>query len=299
MQVSTATFYNDTAKRLGSLNARAQTLQVEISTGKKVLSPSDAPEVSQQLAEIAQKDTDSQAYAANLKTADSLLSQTDSTIKQMIAQVTRVKELALNGANGTLGSNDLKTIGTEMASTLEAIVGLANVDNIRGEPLFGTTASVKAVTLKQDGTYLYAPTNVSPIPIAAGQDVQATEGAARLFKLPDGTDLLATINTLATALQTGDATAAASANSALDTLQKGLDQLGDVQASVGARGARVDLQQNLLQTANTDRADLRSKLEDTDMTQAIVELQQMMSALSATQASFSKLAQLSIFDYIR
>ncbi len=276
-------------------------LQTEIATGKKVQSPSDAPGVSQQLAEIAQKDADSAAYMDNMKTADSLLSQTDTVIKQIISQVTRVKELALSGANGTIGASDRKTIGTEMASTLEAIIGLANIDNIRGEPLFGTKDSVKAVMPKADGTpgYDYAPINVSPIPIASGQDVQATEGAERLFKLPGGADLLEQISALAAALQSGDATAIDTANGTVDTLQAGLDQLGDVQASVGARAARVELQQSLTQSADTDRAELRSQLEDTDMTQAIVELQQMMSALSATQASFSKLSQLSIFDYIR
>lgn len=301
MQVSTATFYNDTAKRLGAMNGRAQQLQTEIATGKKIQSPSDAPGVSQQLAEIAQRDADSSVYQANMKTADSLLSQTDTVIKQIISQVTKVKELALNGANGTFGASDLKTLGTEMGSTLEAIIGLANLDNIRGEPLFGTKETVKAVAAKADGSggYDYAAINVSPIPIAPGQDVEATVGAKQLFTLPDGTDLLATIDALATALKTGDATAMTTANAALDTLQTGLDQLGDVQASVGARGARVELQQSLTQTADTDRAELRSQLEDTDMTQAIVELQQMMSALSATQASFSKLSQLSIFDYIR
>ena len=32
---------------------------------------------------------------------------------------------------------------------------------------------------------------------------------------------------------------------------------------------------------------------------AVIELQKTMLALSATQASFSKLSQLSLFDYIR
>ena len=43
----------------------------------------------------------------------------------------------------------------------------------------------------------------------------------------------------------------------------------------------------------------RSKLEDTDVTSAVIELQQLMTALSATQASFTKLSGLSLFDYLR
>lgn len=299
MQISTSAFYGNTATRMSTMMQRAQTLQTEIATGKKIQTPSDAPGVSQQLAEIARKDADSGVYAANLKTADSLLSQADGVLKQIYTQVTRAKEQAIGAATGTQAGSDRKIFGTELASILGAIVGLANVDNIRGEPLFGNPAGERAVVQGADGGFTYAVTNVSPIPIGDGQDVQATESAARLFTLPDGTDMLATLGALATALQSGDPGAARTASDALDTIQKGLDQIADIQASVGARGARVDLQQTLLQTADTDRAALRSQLEDTDITAAVVELQQMLTALSATQSSFSKLAQLSLFDYIR
>ncbi|MDP1028183.1 flagellin [Sphingomonas sp. KR1UV-12] len=299
MQVSTSAFYSDTAKRMSAMNARAQTLQTEIATGKKIQNPSDAPGVSQQLAEIARKDADAAVYSDNLKTADSLLSQSDGVLKQIYAQLTRAKELATSAATGTQSASDRKINGNELKSVLDAIVGLANVDNIRGEPLFGTTANVKAVVDNGDGTFTYAPTNVSEIPIADGQTVQATESAASLFQQDAGTDTLSVLSKLATALRAGDDTGQQAASDSLDKIQAALDQLGDVQASVGARGARVELQQSLIQTADTDRASLRSQLEDTDITSAIVELQQMMTALSATQASFSKLAQLSLFDYIR
>lgn len=299
MQVSTNAFYTDTANRLSAMNARAQTLQTEISTGKKIQNPSDAPGVSQQLAEIARRDADSDVYAANMKTAGSLLDQTDSVIGQIATQLTRAKELATSAATGTLNAVDRKITGTELKSVLDSIITMANVNNIRGEPLFGTSGTVKAVADNGDGTFTYADTNVSPVPIADGQTVQATENAKRLFQLPDGTDVLATLSALAKTLQAPDDTTQTTANAALDTIQSGLDQLGDVQSSVGARGARVDLQQSLLQSADTDRAQLRSKLEDTDIPAAVVELQQMLTALQATQASFSKLSQLSLFDYIR
>ena len=88
-------------------------------------------------------------------------------------------------------------------------------------------------------------------------------------------------------------------STALDSLSQAVDQVANVQASVGSRSARVDLQQQLLTTANTDRAELRGKLEQVDVTDAIVQLQQMMTALSASQASFTKLSQLSLFDYLK
>ena len=49
----------------------------------------------------------------------------------------------------------------------------------------------------------------------------------------------------------------------------------------------------------TDREATRSALEDTDVTAAITNLQKTMTILQATQASFTKLASLSLFDYLK
>jgi flagellar hook-associated protein 3 FlgL len=104
--------------------------------------------------------------------------------------------------------------------------------------------------------------------------------------------------TLASTLQSGTATAD-DARAAIDSLQTASDQVSVVQASVGARAARVDLQQGLLENAQTDRTELRSSLEDVDVTQAYTELSKTMTILTATQTSFSKLSQLSLFNYLR
>ena len=77
------------------------------------------------------------------------------------------------------------------------------------------------------------------------------------------------------------------------------DSVATVQASVGAREARVELQQGLQQAASTDRAQLRSSIEDVDPVETITKLQQTMTVLQATQASFTKLSSLSLFDYLK
>jgi flagellar hook-associated protein 3 FlgL len=168
---------------------------------------------------------------------------------------------------------------------------------VRGQPLFGTPGGTAAVT-GANGSFIYADTNVSEVPIGAGQSVQATESAKRVFSFGVGKDTLGSISRLADALSNGTATAAAMSD-ALGDLAAGNEQVSAVRASVGARAARVELQQNLIRTANTDRAALRSKVEDVDVTSAITELQKTMTVLSATQASFTKLAGLSLFDYLK
>jgi len=300
MQISTNMFYSNASTRLSSMSARANELQAQISTGKKLLKPSDDPAAAQQLAELDRKDADADVYATNMTLAGSLLDQADGVLRQMTTQLARVTELATQAATGTQTDVSRKNIGVEIDSIVQSLVGLANTKSVRGQPLFGTASGGQAVTNNGDGTYSFATADpkVSEVPIGEGQSVQATETADRIFNLGGGKNTLEMLSKLATALQAGG-DVSATVSSSLDDLSAATDQLGVVQSSVGARGARVELQQQLLMTANTDRADLRGKLEQVDITDAAVQLQQMMTALSATQASFTKLSSLSLFDYLK
>ena len=302
MQISTASFYDNTSRRMAAMSTRATQLQTEMATGKRIQSPSDAPQVAQQLAELTRKDSDAAVYGQNMKMAGSLLGQADGVLGQIATQVQGALELATQAANGTQTPSGRKVIGDQIASIVQSIASLANSRDVRGQPLFGTPDGTPAVTADPAGTFTYAATNVSAVPIADGQSVQATESASRIFTLTGSrtgaTDTLKMLSDLATALQAEPADGSA-ASAALDDITLAGDQIGIVQASVGARAARVDLQQNLASTADTDRTELRSKLEDTDYASAAVELQQLMTALQATQASFSKLSSLSLFDYIK
>ena len=64
-------------------------------------------------------------------------------------------------------------------------------------------------------------------------------------------------------------------------------------ASVGARGTRLELVADQLSYAATARDDARGAVEDVDLAATISDF------LQATQASFTKLTALSLFDYLR
>lgn len=149
-----------------------------------------------------------------------------------------------------------------------------------------------------NGAYTYSQADVSEIPIADGQSIEVSVGAERVFKA-GSSDTLNVLNNLVTALKTGTGDVTGTIRDAMDKLSAANDNVASVQASIGAREARVELQQGLQQQAATDRATLRSTVEDADPTTAITQLQQTMTVLQATRASFTKLSSLSLFDYLK
>ncbi|GAM01130.1 MULTISPECIES: flagellin [Sphingomonas] len=297
MQISTSVFYDTASRRMTELTGKANALQVQISTGKKLINPSDDAAAAAQVAEFDRRDADDAVYKTNLTLAGSLLQQADTTLGQIGNQVQKALELTTQAANGTLNAANRSSVGDQIASIRDALLGLANSKDSRGLPLFGAAAGTDAVTMV-NGRYAYSQANVSDIPIADGQSVDVSVGADRVFKAGANDDTLNVLNTLVTALKSGG-DASATIKDAMDKLKAANDNVATVQASVGAREARVELQQGLQRAASTDRAQLRSSIEDADPVTTITQLQQTMTVLQATQASFTKLTSLSLFDYLK
>lgn len=291
---ATGLFYAQAKARMGGLTAQADKLQTQIATTRKLQVASDDAVAYQRLQRLARQGADAGAYDTNLDMAASLLQQTDTQLAAIDDQVVRASELVLAARNGTQNATSLKAIGTELAQIVDTMVQLANGKDTRGAPLFGGADETAAVT-RSGTSFTFAPGTAGAIPIGDDQAVQATETASRVFALPGDRNVLAVLSALAATLSAGEPIDA----SAIDDLKAAGDQVSLVRGSVGARAARVDLIQGQAVEIAADRETERSGLEDTDVPAAVAELQKTMTILSATQASFAKLSQLSLFDYLR
>lgn len=297
MQVSTNQFYNTNKNTMGSLLNTSDRLQSEMATGKKLLAPSDDAISYQRLQGIKAANTDDTAYTANITLAQSTLNQADTNLSTLTSEIQRAKELAVKANSGTLSPTDRGVIADELDSIVQTMVSAANVKDSRGASIFANSDN-PAVVANGDGTFTLSTGTPATIPISATTNVQPGESAARLFSLSGGGDILSSIASLSTALRgTGDITAIA--GTVGDALSQANNNVAAVQGSLGARGQRVDLVSSQMQTVATDREATRSAMEDADATQVITDLQKTMTILSATQASFTKLASLSLFDYLK
>jgi flagellar hook-associated protein 3 FlgL len=70
-------------------------------------------------------------------------------------------------------------------------------------------------------------------------------------------------------------------------------------ADVGSRRNVVDSQRDVLTDAKLRYKSVLSNAEDLDYASAVTKLSAELLSLEAAQASFAKISQLSLFDYIR
>lgn len=294
VNLSTNLFYNRSTASMQKLSAQFDTLNEQISTGKKLIAPSDDSVGYQRLQVINRANADGVQDAANVKIAQSVLQQAGTALTQMTDQLQRASELVIQAKTGTNSASAKEAIATELAGILDSIVSLANGKDARGMPLFGGKDGDAAVT-NTNGTLGFAEGKAAAIPIGDGQSVEATVNAKDFLAVEDGSDIGSALTAIVAALRAGETVP----EGASDTLTTVSDQVTATQASLGAREARVDLQAAQIKSAASDREVARTGIEDADVTETVIELQKTMTILQATQASFSKLSSLSLFDYLR
>ncbi len=302
ISTSTSAFYDRSTVGLSDLRAQAEALQQQIATGEKLAKSSDDPLAASQLRSLYRTEHLSQVDMANANRASSDLQLADTTLSTFADYINRARELATQAANGTLNNSQRAGIGTELEQIRGSLVALANARDSAGHALFGGEAAGDAYALDGAGNASYVGTASSPdVSLGDGQTVKrGITGPEFLNFSVNGnpTDLLAQMKALSDALQGAAADPALAARDALDALNTGLEKVNTAQTIVGARLAWIDLTGERRTNLSELNASEEAELGSTDAASAIAQLQQLMLVLEASQASFAKLAGLSLFDRI-
>ena len=308
MQIGTNYSYDHGSALLRALSDRATSLQTAISLNKRIQTPSDDPVAAARIAVLDQKLGDIGQNDTNITLASAIVAQSDSALDSVQTQLQRAKELALKASNDTLNDSDRAAISTELSGIIDDLLSIVNQRDVRGTPLFGGAGTGDAFARDATGAVRYIGTGAAPtIPIGANTSIAASDSGDKLFggMSVNGvdTDMFSILGDLAAALAPGGSPDAATLRARMDAGLTGLDaantRIGTARASFGARGARLDLESDRLATTKVDAQADKTTIDGFDLQDSIVNLQQMMLTLQASQASFSKLSQLSLFDYLR
>jgi flagellar hook-associated protein 3 FlgL len=137
--------------------------------------------------------------------------------------------------------------------------------------------------------------------------VAGTPAAGDTFSVNQSNDqdVFTTIGNIISALRQplSDPAANAKLTTALGGSLQQLDQASDhllrVRAEVGSRLSSLDDGDAARSAANVDVASALSDLRDLDYADAVTRMNQQLVGLQAAQLSYSKISQLSLFNYLR
>lgn len=262
--------------------ARAQT---QLSTQKRIQSPSDDPVAAARISSIGRAQANEAAWKSNLNLAAALGDRADTVLKAAAGAFDRVTELMTQGATGTLSDQDRATIALELRSIASELGTLKDSKDSRGNALFMSGYSLR-------------------IPVQAGVQVIAVGTREEVFEsvatAGGPKDLAAIVADAATALETA-APAARQAAVAVSIAEVAA-AVGHVAAQRGEQGALANRVDQLLERqADTglQMAEERSGLEDTDIQAVIARLSSQQLSLQAAQAVFARVNESTLFDILR
>lgn len=136
MRISTAQIFNRSADNLTSTSNRLYELQQQLSTGKRVLQPSDDPMASTQILKLTKEIEKTGQYQDNIDISRRRLSLEETTLDAVNDATLRVKELAIQANSGAVTDTDRSLIASELGELEKQLFSLMNTKDVQGEYLF-------------------------------------------------------------------------------------------------------------------------------------------------------------------
>ena len=263
--------------RLAGEIARAQ---AEISTGKKILAPSDDPAAAARISNIGRSQANAETWRGNLNKAEAISAQADGVLQSLGATFARAGELLLQASNKTLSASDRNAIALELESLSDHVATLRGSRDSRGELVFPSGQATR-------------------IPVGADLEISAVATREAIFDVVPtryGTvDLVGMLRGTAGSVRGGSGAPIASR---IDELNDAIAHVAAVHAEQGARGNRID---GLIEQSYSHEfvmEDERKGLESADIAEVVARLQSKELSLEAAQATFARINRSNLFDLI-
>lgn len=137
MRISTNTMFQSGSDRLSDLQSALQKTQQQLSTGRRVVTPSDDPIAAAQALDVTQAQSVNDQFGVNRKSATSTINQVESTLGDIGTLLENARTLAVSVGNvASMTDADRASVATQLSDQLDQLISLANSDDGRGSYLF-------------------------------------------------------------------------------------------------------------------------------------------------------------------
>lgn len=401
MRMSTAGMHNASINAILEQQVKMARTQQQLTTGKKFQTASEDPIGATRAAVLDRTLADNAQYERNSNMIETRLNYSEQGLADVTTILQRVRELALQGANSTLGDTERQMLANDVRQNAAALLDIANRTDANGEFLYsGTSTNTRPFALgpggvsyqgdltnrqvrisptqsladghtgadvfmgiaEMNGTFATAvgATNTSAATIDVGKvsdpaqwvpdnytiqfttptdwqvvddtlptpnviatgtgftsgqsitfsgvtvTITGTPAANDSFTVQpaQSTDMFAMLERLALTLEgsasvTNEAQFQHGIGASIANVDQALERSGIVRAEVGSRLSAIDSAAATREDEAVDLQSLLSDLRDVDYASAISKLNQEYAGLQAAQAAYTRISQLSLFDYLR
>jgi len=285
----TNTIINDLSNNL----RRVETLQRQLSSGKKISRPSDDPVGVTRAMEVRSALNTQGQYVRNMDFAKSELDIADKTLQEMADVLGRIKDLAVRGASESLPQESRDAIGKEVDQLIDHLIQLGNT-SASGRYIFsGFKTTTSPLERNGDVINYRGDNNIRQVEIASGESLELSPTGKSLF-IDSG--IFDHMIELKNALFGGNTS---QVNQEIGNIDNALDKISMEISNVGARSQRLEWTNNITLDRELTYKDLLSKQEDIDIEDVVLKLYAQQNVYQASLMAAAKVLQPSLIDYLR
>jgi flagellar hook-associated protein 3 FlgL len=268
----------------------------QVSTGKSVNEPSDNPSAAADMVQNTIETGDVDQYTQNVNSVLTTVQSADSTLSSVVASLTKAVSLGTEGANGINSAAEQQDLATQVQGIFSSVLAAANT-SVGGAYLFGGTSTGTPYTADSSSAtgYTYNGNDDSnSVQIGDQTSVQFNLPGSQVFSNSTN-DVLGSLNSLVTALQSGNSSTIATATSAVDS---SVNYISQQQVFYGDAESQLNSQQSFLQQDTVTLASQENNLVGVNEAAAATELSQAETDNNAALAAMAKVLPNSLLNFL-
>lgn len=136
MRVSTALISKYSVDAMNEQQAKLTRIQAQVSTGQRMLAPSDDPYGSARALGLGEAKMVIDQFQVNADYAEDRLATVDGTLENLTGSLQRVRELALGSMSDTMSGQGRSYVAAEVSQLFEQVLQLGNSTDVNNEYYF-------------------------------------------------------------------------------------------------------------------------------------------------------------------
>ena len=294
MRISTSLLYQRGVDAIERQQVNLSKTEQQLATGERLSSPADDPFASTRIVALEEEETLLNQYNRNSDYALTRLEQEETALTSAINALQRLRELAVQTANGVYSTQDRQAISEEASQIRDGLLQVANTTNEDGEYIFSGN---RMDTPAFDNTYTYQGDQGQRfIQIGKSRQVETGDSGYEVFEnIPGATggNVMQIADSYATFLAAGTQDP-----NAINDIDAAINHLAVIRSRIGGRVNAINSEQGANDSFSESIQKNKSMLKDLDYADAISRFNQELAGLQAAQQSFIKIQNLSLFNYI-
>ena len=295
MRITNGSIMNNYLYNLNNNLENMQKYQNQLSTGKEISKPSDAPFLATKAMNLHTSLDRNEQYLKNIEDSIGWTEMTDSALGDITDIVQRIRELTVYGANGSLADADMEAIAMEVEQNIEGLAQIGNT-NYDGRYVLAGQETTKP-PFSVSGNMLSYTGDAGTLERELSENVTMSVNVSGNRIMDGGSESLQdTLKNIMDRLQSGQGGELSS--DSLEKLDEHLENILSVRAEIGAKCNRLESAKSKNEAETLNMTELLSKTEDIDIAEKIMEFSMMQSVYQSSLATGARILQPSLLDYL-